>query len=179
MSSSSSSVSSIFSGYDHSRDINTRTFKTDPLLELGTYATESENVLVQMSLQFPAKYYQARAKLLRSLLQDNVRRIYSTVWNALTEGQDAAGGPIIPLDGPLAQFRINNPHGGKFPNYRPRLPESEVNSIALSVTKAFKDVIEQQIVDRIMPKELYKAALERTAAKTASNLASGGESIGV
>jgi hypothetical protein len=162
-----------------SRDPNTRTFKTDPLLELGTYATESENVLIQMSLQFPAKYYEARATLLRSLLQDNVRNIYKTVWNALTEGQDAAGGPIIPLDGPLARYRIRNPRGGVFPNYQPRLPESEVNSIALSVTKAFKDVIEEQLVDRIMPKELYKAALERTAAKTSSALASGGDKIGV
>lgn len=162
-----------------SRATDTRTFKTDPLLELGTYATESENVLVQMSLQFPAKYYEARAKLLRSLLQDNVRSIYDTVWNALTEGKDKNGNAIIALDGPLARFQITNPNAGllggpaRFPNYQPRLPESEVNSIALSVTKAFKDVIEEQLVDRIMPKELYRAALERTAAKTASNLASG------
>lgn len=157
-----------------SRDPNTRTFQTDPLLELGTYATESENVLVQMSLQFPAKYYEARSKLLRSILHDNVRNIYNTVWNALTEGKDKDGNAIIPLDGALGRYRIPNPNGGRpFPNYQPRLPESEVNDIALSVTRAFKDVIEQQLVDRIMPKELYKAALERTAARTASELASG------
>lgn len=162
------------------RNRDTRTFRTDPLLELGTYATESENSLVQLSMQFPAKYFECRATLLRSLLQDNVRNIYATVWNALTEGTTAAGGPIIQLDGQLARFQVRNPNtGGRVPYYQPRLPESEVNSIALSITKAFKDIIEEQLVDRIMPKELYKSAMERTAAKTASKLASGGDSIGV
>lgn len=156
------------------RSADTRTFKTDPLLELGTYATESENALIQMSLQFPSRYYDARAKLLRSLIQDNARQIYETCWNALTEGKDKTGAPIIPLDGPLAQFRIARPGGGRYDHYTPRLPESEVNSIALSITKAFKDVIEDQLVDRVMPKELYKGALERTAARTASKLAAGG-----
>lgn len=151
-----------------------RTFKTDALRELGTYAEESQNILVQMSLQFPSKYYENRAKLMKAILQENVKNIYNTVWNALTNGTDINGTPIIRLDGQLARYQIELPDGSRMRHYQPRFAEQKVNDIAYAVTKAFKKVIEDELVDQIMPNELYKAALERTAARTASDLASGG-----
>lgn len=150
-----------------------RTFRTDVINELGLESKEAESAALQVSLALPSRYFELRQRLLRSLLNDNVQRIYDTVWQALTEGRDINGNPILPMaGGGLERFRQRNAAGGFINNYQPRMAESEVNAIAMAISKGFKDLIENELVERVLPMRLYTLAMDKTAAGTRDRLAS-------
>eukprot|EP00952_Eustigmatos_sp_NYUAD-ZCMA_P014643 56837-Eustigmatos_ZCMA.PRE.1 len=108
-----------------------RTFKTDPIRELGLEATEAQNQALQIALAKPAQYFKLRNTLLKAVVKDHVQNIYDVVWNALTEGKDVKGKEILRLDNvELKDFMV-----GGSPHFQPLFPESQVNAVALSIAK--------------------------------------------
>lgn len=144
-----------------------RTFRTDPINALGLQAKEAESVALQISLQQPATYFRMRSQLLQQLVNQQAQDLYTMVYNVLNDGTDRNGNHLLTI--PQAFRRQGAPA-----DFEPRIPEQEINKIALSITKAFKDTIEDQLVDRILPKDLYKIAVDRTVARTANDLRSAG-----
>eukprot|EP00952_Eustigmatos_sp_NYUAD-ZCMA_P008477 35277-Eustigmatos_ZCMA.PRE.1 len=89
-----------------------RSFRTDPVRELGLQATEAQNQALQIALAHPAEYFKLRNTLLQAVVKDHVNQIYGTVWYALTEGRKGkvdgtAGDHILPLNTPLDKYRLN------------------------------------------------------------------------
>ena len=70
-------------------------------------------------------------------------------WSILTEGKVGTN-----------QITINKKDGGAF-NFVPKLPESEVNTFALEVAEAVKDIAERA-VERVMPMEYKDLAVRRS-----------------
>lgn len=147
---------------------NTRTFKTDPILELGMNHAEAEQQILQIALAAPAEYFRLRQDLLSILLKDQVKAMYNLIWNALTEGV-VGGIPILYVkEDPAKKAGLS----GKF-SIVPDYPEHEVNAIAMSVAQGYKDLIEKEVVDKLLPPNFGETARQKTAAVTAMNLVKG------
>eukprot|EP00952_Eustigmatos_sp_NYUAD-ZCMA_P014040 55137-Eustigmatos_ZCMA.PRE.1 len=149
-----------------------RKFKTNPVRELGLDASEAQNQALQIALAKPAQYFKLRNDLLKAVVKDHVQEIYNTVWNALTEGTTRNGSPILNLGtDELKDFIIGSGSGAA--QFQPKFPESQVNAIALSIASGYKQLMDTQLVERILPKNLHELAIQKTAAKTATKIAAG------
>jgi hypothetical protein len=150
-----------------------RGFRRDPNRELGVEAEESKSQLLQISLALPSQYHRLRTQLLRTLLNRFLETIYTTTFDAL--GAGTIGNPPVALV-PLVGNGLNNyqiPGMVNNNRYQPRLPESECDKVAMSLAEAFKNAIEEQLVEKIMPQSLYDLAMQRVASQTTSKINSG------
>lgn len=156
-------------------DPNIRKFKTDVIKELGLQHSQTEQQLLQIALSKPAQYFKLRSILLKTMLEDNVKVMYDIIWNALTlgvYGEEGYEQPILVLDGALAEFRLDG-----VANIVPNYPEHKVNAIAIAVAQGMKDLIEREVVEKLLPKNLNQIATQKTAASTAAAIAAGNPDI--
>ena len=79
----------------------------------------------------------------------NVELSYNLYWEILTVGTVAD-----------EQIRVQKKDNSYF-NFIPNLPESEVNTFALEVAEAVKDIAERA-VERVMPMEYKDLAVRRS-----------------
>ena len=61
----------------------------------------------------------------------------------------------------IATVKYTNPAGAKEFNFVPNLPESEINTFALEVAEAVKDIAER-CIEKIMPMEIKDLAVRRS-----------------
>ena len=101
-----------------------------------------------MALAEPATYFKLRDQVYQSIVETNVEVSYNLYWDILTKGQ---------VNG--TQISVLNKDGEEF-DFEPNLPESEVNTFALEVAEAVKDIAERA-VERVMPMEYKDLAVRR------------------
>ena len=122
----------------------TSVFKVTPKNVLGLEHQKFKSKLLALALSKPASYFELRDKVFQNIVETAVESAYELYWNILTEGK--GGTTQIAHDG----F-----------DFVPKLPESEVNTFALEVAEAVKDIAERA-VERIMPMEIKDLAVSRS-----------------
>jgi hypothetical protein len=145
-----------------------RTFRTNPIRELGISHAQAESQILQVALQAPSKYFALRTGLLRALLERQVQTMYNTVWFCLGSGTDPDGNNLIPFNDEIQEII-----GDGADHYAPALPEEEINRISMSLAQGYRDLVERLMVERVLPKKLYDLATQKVAAKTNLSLISG------
>ena len=123
----------------------TSVFKVAPKNILGLEAQKFKSKLLALALAEPATYFELRDQVYQSIVETNVEQAYNTYWSILTEGKIGA-----------TQIKVRNKAGNDF-NFTPNLPESEVNTFALEVAEAVKDITE-----RAVPMEYKDLAVRRS-----------------
>ena len=114
-------------------------FKVAPKNILGLEAQRFKSKLLALALSEPAVYFTLRDTVYTSIVEKNVEQAYILYWDILTDGNVAG-----------TQLKIATKNGELL--FAPKLPESEVNTFALEVAEAVKDIAERA-VERIMPLE--------------------------
>ena len=127
----------------------TSVFKVTPKNILGLEAQKFKSKLLALALSEPSTYFELRDEVYQKIVETNVQQAYNLSWSILTDG--VVGG---------TQIKVRNKAGADF-NFTPKLPESEVNTFALEVAEAVKDIAERA-VERVMPLEYKDLAVRRS-----------------
>lgn len=123
-------------------------FKVQPKNILGLEHQRFKSGLLALALSKPADYFLLRDKVFNTIVEKAVEDAYNLYWGILTKG-------LYNDNGSETQIEIT---GFKFV---PNLPESEVNTFALEVAEAVKDIAERA-VERVMPMEIKDLAVSRS-----------------
>jgi hypothetical protein len=123
-------------------------FRVAPRNILGLQAQKFKSKLLALALAEPATYFKLRDQVYQSIVETNVEVSYNLYWDILTKGE---------VNGD--QISVEDKDGNEFA-FTPNLPESEVNTFALEVAEAVKDIAERA-VERVMPMEYKDLAVRR------------------
>lgn len=122
------------------REYRNSPFYVNPTNALGLEQQATRSELLALALSKPANYFQLRALVVKSITEDSVSEIYNTYWDILKDGL---------YNGGSSQLQYTDA-AGTVRNFRPNLPEAEINKFALKVASAIKDIAEEA-VDEILP----------------------------
>ena len=125
-------------------------FKVTPKNILGLEAQGFKSKLLALALAEPATYFNLRDEVYQKIVETNVEAAYTLYWDILTLGR---------VNG--TQITVKRKDGATDFNFIPKLPESEVNTFALEVAEAVKDIAERA-VERVMPLEFKDLAVRRS-----------------
>ena len=128
-------------------------FKVAPKNILGLEAQSFKSKLLALALSEPKVYFDLRDRVYTSIVENAVANAYELYWSILTVGKYKDDG------GNMVQIQYTDKAGTK--NFAPKLPESEVNTFALEVAEAVKDIAERA-VERVMPMEYKDLAVRRS-----------------
>lgn len=103
-----------------------------------------------LALSQPAKYFELRRQVLKTVKKDAVGSLYKTFFNVLSKGQDINGKEIGLL--------------GSSEAYTPSYPSQKINSFALEVSSDLADHI-NRVIDIILPDDFEKIASAKLTLK--------------
>lgn len=147
-----------------------RSYGVDPLRESGLLKNQANNTMYAVALALPAHYKELRTNLEIKITHDLVKRLYTVVFAALRDGKSYMGEDLVPLIGQEFERFKQKGRGNAF---RPDIPESRVNEIAYECATALIQLLQDKIVDEIMPVNLGNIANEKIATRTTMKLAAG------
>ena len=124
-------------------------FKVAPKNILGLEAQRFKSKLLALALSEPAVYFTLRDTVYTAIVEKNVEQSDILDWDILTDGKVGTN-----------QISISTKNSGNL-DFAPKLPESEVNTFALEVAEAVKDIAERA-VERVMPLEFKDLAVRRS-----------------
>ena len=131
------------------REATDSVFRVQPKNILGLGAQSFKSKLLALALSEPAIYFEFRDKVYQTIVEKAVEDAYNLYWDILTIGKSGA-----------TQISVSKKDASTF-NFVPNLPESEVNTFALEVAEAVKDIAERA-VERVMPMEYKDLAIKRS-----------------
>ena len=131
------------------REATDSVFRVQPKNILGLGAQSFKSKLLALALSEPAGYFELRDKVYQTIVEKAVEDAYNLYWDILTIGKSGT-----------TQIGISLKSRAPFP-FVPNLPESEVNTFALEVAEAVKDIAERA-VERVMPMEYKDLAIKRS-----------------
>ena len=131
------------------RQADDSVFRVAPENILGLGAQKFKSKLLALALSEPSTYFELRDEVYQKIVETNVELSYNLYWDILTKG-------MVGED----QIRVQKRNGDNF-NFTPNLPESEVNTFALEVAEAVKDIAERA-VETVMPMEYKDLAVRRS-----------------
>ena len=120
-------------------------FKVSAKNQLGLDFQKTRAKLLSLALSKPEKYFELREDVIEAITETSVEQAYESYWDLLTEGKFTGG-------------NLKWPDGNDF---KPNLPESEVNRFALKVANAIKEIAEEA-VDEILPMDVDELAKKRS-----------------
>ena len=120
-------------------------FKVSAKNQLGLDFQKTRAKLLSLALSKPDKYFELREDVIEAITETSVEQAYEAYWDLLTEGK-------------YGVEQLKWPDGDDF---KPNLPESEVNRFALKVANAIKEIAEEE-VDEILPMDVYELAKKRS-----------------
>jgi hypothetical protein len=146
-----------------------RAYAVDPLRESGLLKNQAHNSMYAIALALPAHYREMRTNLEVSVTHQLTKSLYDIIFAALRDGKTPAGVDLVPLTAQeFARFRQVGQNA-----YRPNIPEKEVNEVAYECATSLIQMLQDKVVDKIMPVDLSHMATEKIAAKTTMKIASG------
>ena len=125
-------------------------FKVKPKNILGLEAQSFKSKLLALALSEPSVYFGLRDRVYTAIVENAVANAYELYWTILTEGK-------VGTD----QITYVTKDSTTPKPFAPKLPESEVNTFALEVAEAVKDIAERA-VERVMPMEYKDLAVRRS-----------------
>ena len=102
-----------------------------------------------------------------AIVENAVRDAYNLYWHILKSGRagvkvnDAGAETDTGTQLKIATEKYVNEDNAKEFIFRPELPESEINTFALEVAEAVKDIAER-CIDKLMPLEIKDLAVRRS-----------------
>jgi len=153
-------------------------FKVNPQNILGLNHSKFKSQLLAMALAEPHTYFRLRDQVYTAIVENAVRDAYNLYWYILKDG---IAGVKINDDGSTAvagsQLRIatekyKSPGGASEFIFSPQLSEAEINTFALEVSEAVKDIAEK-CIDRIMPLEIRDLSIKRSKQLLPSSVTGG------
>ncbi len=126
-------------------------FKVSAKNQLGLDFQKTRAKLLSLALSKPEHYFDLRERVITAITESSVEGAYNAYWDLLTEGMYGAGG------GQQLTWLANGTGG----DFKPKLPESEVNRFALKVANAIKEIAEEA-VDEILPMDIDELAKKRS-----------------
>ena len=120
-------------------------FKVSAKNQLGLDFQKTRAKLLSLALSKPEKYFELREQVITAITETSVEQAYEAYWDLLTEGK-------------YGTEQLSWPDGDDF---KPNLPESEVNRFALKVANAIKEIAEEA-VDEILPMDVDELAKKRS-----------------
>ena len=120
-------------------------FKVSAKNQLGLDFQKTRAKLLSLALSKPDKYFELREQVITAITETSVEQAYEAYWDLLTEGK-------------YGVEQLKWPDGDDF---KPNLPESEVNRFALKVANAIKEIAEEA-VDEILPMDVDELAKKRS-----------------
>ena len=120
-------------------------FKVSEKNQLGLDFQKTRAKLLSLALSKPEKYFELRETVITAITENSVEGAYNAYWDLLTEGK-------------FGDDQLKWPDGDDF---KPNLPESEVNRFALKVANAIKEIAEEA-VDEILPMDVDELAKKRS-----------------
>ena len=132
-------------------------FRVDPQNILGLNHSKFKSQLLAMALAEPHTYFRLRELVYSAIVENAVKDSYHLYWNILKNGKIKDTDASLEIQ---TEKYKDNTGASKF-IFRPDLPESEINTFALEVAEAVKDIAEKTI-DRVMPLEIKDLAVRRS-----------------
>ena len=136
-------------------------FRVTPKNILGLDHQRFKSQLLALALAEPHIYFKLRDIVYTGIVENAVESAYNLYWDVLKDGKALAA------DGSKEQISIACEKSGnvagdakKF-NFVPNLPESEINTFALEVAEAVKDIAER-CMEKLMPMEIKDLAVRRS-----------------
>ena len=120
-----------------------------------------------MALAEPHTYFRLRDAVYTAIVENAVRDACNLYWHILKSGRagvkvnDAGAETDTGAQLKIATEKYVNGTGSKEFIFKPELPESEINTFALEVAEAVKDIAER-CIDKLMPLEIKDLAVRRS-----------------
>ena len=149
-------------------------FRVNPQNILGLQHSKFKSQMLAMALAEPHTYFRLRDLVYTAIVENTVKDAYNLYWGILKYGkfgevdEKGNGGEQIGI----ATEKYKNADETLSFIFRPDLPESEINTFALEVAEAVKDIAER-CIDKIMPLEIKDLAVRRSK-ELLPNSATGG-----
>ena len=132
-------------------------FRVDPRNILGLDHQRFKSQLLSLALAEPAKYFKLRYIVYTTIVEEAVSDAYDLYWNILRDGRREENCILITIE----TKKYTNQQNQFFFTFIPSLPESEINTFALEVAEAVKDIAER-CIEKIMPMEIKDLAVGRS-----------------
>ena len=138
-------------------------FRVNPKNILGLEHSKFKSQLLAMALAEPHTYFRLRDLVYTAIVENAVKDAYNLYWGILKYGKTGnvdergAGGEQLTI----VTEKYKDVGGSSKFDFRPDLPESEINTFALEVAEAVKDIAER-CIDKIMPLEIKDLAVRRS-----------------
>ena len=123
----------------------TSVFKVSAKKQLGLDFQKTRAKLLSLALSKPEKNFELREQVIEAITESSVENAYEAYWELLTEGK-------------YGREQLKWPDGDEF---KPNLPESDVNRFALKVANAIKEIAEEA-VDEILPMDVDDLAKRKS-----------------
>jgi hypothetical protein len=146
--------------------------RTDILNTLGIDFENYRSKMLEVAFRSSSEYFKLRSACRKKMLESIMLMIYELVFNSLTRGIINGGVAnneatqifhLTAQDTPTARGIFG---GGDHIN--PQFSAEEANKLAVSVAQGFKSILEKDIIDVLMPQNVFDNALGR-AKKVSEN----------
>ena len=134
--------------------MSTNKFELDTDDVLGFAYSEYISNMRGMAIAQPAKYFQLRSDVMKTVKRDAVGSLYKSIFNILSKGTDLKGASIGAL--------------GDDPRYIPHYPSQKINDFAIEVAASLADSL-NKVVDILMPDDFEKLASQKLLIKGKSS----------
>lgn len=141
-----------------------RDFESDPLNYTGYENKKYKTTLLQLAFRQPEEYFKLQSEVLAGLLENNIKNIYKTVFNALKDGKAADGTTALVATDATA-FPTYNSIVGVNDGWQPKIPEEDCDAIAKDITKKLAELLEEKVVHLVLPPNIFDETLQRAAKK--------------
>lgn len=154
-----------------------RQFRSQPLNRLSIENRAFQDAMLQLSYTSPEAFFAMRRTALRSLLDTEVTRIHALIFNFLTEGRGTNGdgtssGRIIDNDNQdhMGQSEKARDILGSIGGFIPRVSDEEADKLSMDVCAGFASLLEDKVLNRVLPKDIFSSTLNRAAKKATVNV---------
>ena len=130
-------------------------FRVEPRNILGLEHQRFKSKLLALALAEPASYFKLRDDVYTAIVEEAVGDAYNLYWNILKDGKKKES------EAPIKITTEKLIGGTREFIFVPNLPESEINTFALEVAEAVKDIAER-CIEKIMPTEIKDLAVRRS-----------------
>lgn len=146
-----------------------RTWETDMKNYSGYQHQQYKSILNQVAFTKPADYYQLQLEVMTYLMENHYDDVYQTVYQLLTKGMQKDGTTrVINIAGYNDTLKAMK--NGTGVQWNPAFPDQKADAIAKAVTEGFIDSLKENVLDVVLPEQIFNEALKRSAKKAEAGI---------
>ena len=129
-------------------------FKVDVPQYLGFELEAFRDKLFSLAISEPSKYFRIREQVVKHVKTEAVKNLYETIFNTLKYGKVSKNGAWIASEMPFS----------------PSVPDVHINQIALSAAKTLNRILDEEVLDLLIPIDYKQIATKRLTLKGEANV---------